>query len=284
LKKAPQKLLYGLVFALFITITHQRLMKKEESRFSQSLIFEGMTSIRACIHGWEKGISDRRIRRILLDGERLKNKGREISYLKAMSCKLGFDLVTTDGARIDSLTVGSTHGGIIAECTERTIPSLSDVTDQIAPRGFYAMIEGIEDPYNFGYAMRSLYACGCNGVILTPRNWMSAAGVVCRSSAGASEVMPLYIAEAEEAAAVMRSLGYKVVCAGIRDSVSSFDCDLAYPVFLVVGGEKRGISRAMLDLADTVVRIDYAGEFSGSLSAASAASMLAYEVMRSNRK
>lgn len=267
-------------------------MKKEESRFADSLIFEGMTSIRACIYAWERGISDRKIKRIYIDGERVKRKSGELSYLKAMSFKLGYELVTCDGDFIDSLTVGNTHGGIIAECTERTIPSLADIcgaegsdnqNNGINPSGFYVMIEGIEDPYNFGYAMRSLYACGCDGVILTPRNWMNAAGVVCRSSAGASELLPLYTAEPEQAAELMKSLGYKMICAGIRDSVSSFDCDMKKPVFLVVGGEKRGISRTMLDLCDAVVRIDYAGEFAGSLSAASAASILAYEVMRNNK-
>lgn len=266
-------------------------MKKEESRFADSLIFEGMTSIRAVIHAWENGISDRKIKRICLDSTRIKGKAGEVSYLKAMSHKLGYELVTCDSDYIDSLTVGNTHGGIIAECTDRTIPSLADAATEIKasgfysikPTGFYAMIEGIEDPYNFGYAMRSLYACGCDGVILTPRNWMSAAGVVCRSSAGASELLPLFTADGETAAGIMKSLGYKMICAGIRDSVSSFDCDMKKPVFLVVGGEKRGISRAMLDQADAVVRIDYAGAFNGSLSAASAASMLAYEVMRNNR-
>lgn len=259
-------------------------MKKEESRFSDSLIFEGMTSIRACIHAWENGISDRKIKRIMVDEEKLKRKSGEISYLKAMSRKLGFELTVHESDFIDSMTIGNTHGGIIAECTERTIPSLSDaVSEGWIPSGFYTMLEGIEDPYNFGYAMRSLYACGCDGVILTPRNWMSAAGVVCRSSAGASELLPLYQAEPEEAAGLLKGLGFKLICAGIRDSVSSFDCDMKKPVFLVVGGEKRGISRAMLDLADTIVRIDYAGSFNGSLSAASAASILAYEVMRNNR-
>jgi 23S rRNA (guanosine2251-2'-O)-methyltransferase len=145
------------------------------------------------------------------------------------------------------------------------------------------MIEGIEDPYNFGYALRSIYAAGADAVILTPRNWMSAAGVVCRSSAGASELLPLFVSEPEEAVHVAKAAGYKVVCAGIRDSVSAFDADLTRPIFLIVGCEKRGISRAVLDLADEVVRLDYGRPFRGSLSAASAASILAYEVLRQNR-
>lgn len=265
-------------------------MKKEESRFADSLIFEGMTSIRACIYAWENRISDRKIRKIYVEESRRKQKSAELSYLKAMSLKLGFTLRFCTSEWIDSLTVGNTHGGVIAECSDRTLPFLrADEEEEAAsvppikPDGFYAMIEGIEDPYNFGYALRSLYACGCDGVILTPRNWMSAAGVVCRSSAGASELLPLYQAEPEDAAKTMKTMGYRVICAGIRDSISSFDCDMKNPVFLIVGGEKRGISRATLALADAVVRIDYAGDFRGSLSAASAASILAYEVMRNNR-
>ena len=146
------------------------------------------------------------------------------------------------------------------------------------------MIEGIEDPYNFGYALRSIYAAGADGVILTMRNWMSAAGVVCRSSAGASEMLDIYCEEGTTAADIFKDKGYKIACAGIRDSVSAFDADLKKPVFLIVGGEKRGISASLLAKADTVVRLDYGREFNGSLSAASAASILAYEVLRQNLK
>ena len=77
---------------------------------------------------------------------------------------------------------------------------------------------------------------------------------------------------------------YTVLCAGIRDSVSVFDEHFAYPILLVVGGEKRGISRALLDAADHIVRIDYGRKFDGSLSAASAATVMAFEIFRQNRK
>jgi len=78
--------------------------------------------------------------------------------------------------------------------------------------------------------------------------------------------------------------GYKVVCADLRDSVPLYDADLSLPLFLEVGGEKRGISGALLGMADTRVRIDYARDFGASLSAASAATVVGYEVYRQNRK
>lgn len=256
-------------------------MKKEESRFVDANLFEGMTSLRAVIHAMENGVSDRKILRVVADREKQKSRAKELVWLGYKAKEFGFEIVQETAEYIDSVTVGNSHGGIIFECTGRTIPSLESAGS--IDGGFWVMIEGIEDPYNFGYALRSLYSCGVDGVILSPRNWMSAAGVVCRSSAGASEMLPLLVSESGNPADFFKERGYKVVCAGIRDSVSSFDADMKKPLLLIVGGEKRGISRTLLDAADMIVRIDYGREFGGSLSAASAASILGYEVMRQNR-
>ena len=257
-------------------------MKKEESRFADSTLFEGMTSIRAVISAMDSGISDRRITKILVDRDKQKSRAKELGWLRHKAEEHGFTIETVSASDIDGITTGNTHGGIIAECSERTIPSLTE--SEVKTDGFYVMLEGIEDPYNFGYALRSLYACGADGIVLSPRNWMTAAGVVCRSSAGASEMLPVYICDPAKSSAYFKERGYRVLCAGIRDSVSSFDCNMKKPVYLIVGGEKRGISASLLDTADDVVRIDYGRAFGGSLSAASAASMLGYEIMRQNRE
>lgn len=257
-------------------------MKKEESRFVPGTLFEGMTSIRAVISAYDSGIGDRCINRIIVDKDKVKSRAKELGWLKFKSGDMGFSIEYVSSDEIDAITTGNTHGGIIAECSERTVPQLSE--SEIKSDGFYVMLEGIEDPYNFGYALRSLYACGADGVVLSPRNWMNASGVVCRSSAGASELLPIYESDPIESAKYFKNRGYRVLCAGIRDSVSSFDCNMSRPIYLIVGGEKRGISSALLDMADEIVRIDYTAAFGGSLSAASAASMLGYEVMRQNRK
>ena len=171
-------------------------MIKEDIKFQDSTVFEGMTSIRAIIKGNELGINDRKIEKILFDKEKYIKNAKNIAYLKAVSSKFGYDVVESCEEEIGKITLGSSHGGIIAIAKGRTIPSL-DYDTNIEKNGFYCMIEGIEDPYNFGYSLRSLYACGCSGIILPERNWMSAAGVVARSSAGASELFPIYKSDAE---------------------------------------------------------------------------------------
>jgi 23S rRNA (guanosine2251-2'-O)-methyltransferase len=255
-------------------------MLKEEQRFVTSDILEGMTSISALLNSGDA--NDRKIEKILIDRAKRKSKAPQIGFLTAKSHELGFPVEFVDTEEIDRLSVGNTHGGILALCTARTIPTLT--AKDIRPDSFYVYLEGIEDPYNFGYAIRSLYAAGVSGIVLPPRNWMSAAGVVARASAGASESLPIFEAEGEDAVKLFREVGYSILCAGIRDSVSIFDEEFPYPVLLVVGGEKRGISRALLDTADRIVRIDYGRDFSGSLSAASAATVLAFEIFRQNRK
>ncbi len=255
---------------------------KEQEKFIDSNLMEGMISVRAVMDAMTQRLHDRRILEILYAEDRRKTHGKEFSWLSHRAEEFGFSLNTVPSSEIDMLCIGNTHGGIVARCTTRSIPTLSDAP--IPENGFCVMLEGIEDPYNFGYAMRSLYAAGVDAVILPKRNWMSAAGVVCRASAGASERFPLYEAEDGLAAvALLRSRGYKIICADIDNSVSMYDADLSRPLFLIVGGEKRGISHAVLDSADAVVRLDYGRPFDGALSAASAASILAFEVYRQNR-
>lgn len=256
-------------------------MQKEERKQQDSTLFEGMTSIRALIDGIRKKGNSRRILKVLYDSEKTTKNYKNICYLKAVSKELAFDVEETDAQTLEKMTLGTSHGGIVALTSARVLPSLSDAVE-LPESGFYVMIQGIEDPYNFGYALRSLYALGCDGVLIPERNWMSAAGVVARSSAGASELMPMLTADALLAADIFKSRGYRIVCADERTEHTLGQCELKLPILLIVGGEKRGISKALTEKADMLVRIDYGRDFHASLSAASATTIFAYEIARQN--
>ena len=241
-------------------------------------IFEGMTSISAVIRSIQNGSSDRRITKILYNEDRLSKKFRELQFLRHTADSLGFEMFPVAAGEIDDLTSGTTHGGIVAICTHRTFPNLN--VKNLTNGGFYALIEGIEDPYNFGYSVRSLYASGVDGIILPPRNWMEISGTVARSSAGTSELANIYVSDPVDAVTTFKNAGFEIVCAEIRDSVSLYEHAFSNSVLLVVGGEKRGISRKILELADTNVRIEYGREFLGSLPSASAISVISFEILR----
>lgn len=256
-------------------------MQKEENKFCDSSLFEGMVSIRAVLAAAKDGTNDRKIKRIFYAKERLKKIAKEVAYLRHEGERSGFVVEETDMETLSAMTLGTSHGGLVAECTDRTIPHLQ--ADALPEKGFFVMLEGIEDPYNFGYALRSLYALGVDGVVLPERNWMSAAGVVARASAGASEQFTMYTASPEEATALFHARGYTVVCADADTDTALEHTALSYPIFLIVGGEKRGISAALKKQADVTVKISYGRPFHGALSAASAATILAYEIAKQNR-
>ena len=248
--------------------------------FSNYVVFEGMTAISALILALDNAKTTRKIHRILFDKSKTSTKHRELSFLRHKSAVHGFDINIVDNSEIDKYVTGHTHGGVIALCSDKEIPSLSP--ERIKPDGIYYMVEGVEDPYNFGYVIRSIYASGADGIITSPRNWLSATSVVTKSSAGTSELIDLYVAEPSLAVDTFKSLGYSVVCAGIRDSKSIYEADLKKPLFVIIGGEKRGISRAILDKADEIIRIDYGREFKGSLPSVAATSIISFEILRKN--
>ncbi len=255
---------------------------KEAEKFIDSNIFEGMTSISALIKAITSGKNDRKIIKVLFDRSRLDKKTPAYNFLRANADIIGYKLELCDTDMISSYTIGNSHGGIIAFCTDRIIQKLSEA--DIKKDGIYYMLDGVEDPYNFGNSVRSLYAAGADGIIVPKRNWMGAAGVVARSSAGTSELIDMYQCEDCLASAqFFKQLGYSVICAGIRDSVDLFDADIKRPLFVIIGGEKRGISRAVLDMADMVIRIGYGNDFNGSLSTSATAAVFGFEINRKTR-
>lgn len=245
-------------------------------------IFEGMTAISTIISSIENQNSSRKIISILYNVDKIKSKYNELKYLQYKANDIGFELLGVSHSVIDELSSGKTHGGIIAICSKIDIPKLT-YTDQIKDNGFYIVLDGIEDPFNFAYAIRSVYAAGADGIIIPTYRFYDAQGLICKGSAGTSELINIFECDISNAIDIFKSKGYKVASAGIRDSVSLYDANLKKPLLLIIGGEKRGISSEILNKSDMIVRVDYGKTFKGSLTASSAATILAFEVYRQNR-
>lgn len=250
--------------------------KNEEKR----VIFEGMISFRSVVSAIRDGRSDRKIIAVYFDTAKKQKLSRHLSYVKAMSHELSFPLYFAENDEIDALCEGSSHGGIVTVCTDRDYAELTSV-NQLKKDGFYVILDGIEDPYNFAFSVRAAYAAGADGLILPPHNWLSAAGNVCRSSAGASELIDVFTI-GEKSINTLKKAGYKIVCTDTENAVSLEDSDLSRPLAVVIGGERRGISKNILLAADKTVRIDYGRDFSEALPAASASAIICFEVLRRN--
>ena len=239
------------------------------------IVLEGRAAVRGALLG-----EVRQIEEILIAREKVD---RFTTWLQAEAERRAVPLRRVESSEIDRQGPSRSHGGIIAVAGERRyLPA-----DQLPEREnrLVVMLDGIEDPYNLGFAVRTLWAAGVDGLVLRNRTWGPAEGTILRSSAGTFDLMPIATVDRpEDAAAVFRRTGMRIAAtARDRSSISLYEADLRGPTFLLIGGERRGVTRAFLDRSDLVIHIPYGREFDGSLGAASAAAVIGFEAMRQRR-
>ncbi|VAW33287.1 hypothetical protein MNBD_CHLOROFLEXI01-4075 [hydrothermal vent metagenome] len=241
---------------------------------------EGSLSVAAALRG-----GCRTVEAIYLQDGNGRRWERRVAQLQKKAAQANVPVHFVDEAFIAQRVTGRSHGGVLASVGPRHFVTLGSLVDG-QKRPFVVMLDGIEDPFNFGQALRSLYAAGVAGVVLRPRNWFTAAGIVARASAGASEQLPIAIAEtAELAADTFRQLGLKIGATSNQNATSIYDAPLTEPLFLLLGGEKRGVTRSFLAQSDLILQIPYQQpNFRQSLGVVASAAIIAFEVMRQRRK
>lgn len=224
------------------------------------------------------GAERREVASVLVDETR--RDGRTARLQQAAATR-GIPVRRVPVEAIEQRVPDERHGGILAEVGERRLlePDALLTAEETAA---LFMLDGVEDPYNFGQAARTIYAAGATGQLVRPRNWLGADQIVLRSSAGASEWLPAAIVEAaEDAAAFARRHGLLVACATTEDATPLPEVDLTQPFLMVVGGEKRGITRSFARAADLRVAIPYGrSAIPYELGTAAAATIIAYEMAR----
>ena len=189
------------------------------------------------------------------------------------------------------LKLGKTHGGIIALAKKRRF-----LTPQvlITQAQVIAIIEGIEDPYNLGYAVRALYTQGTDGLIIPERDFGLSESIIEKASTGTFYKMPVAVFSDKSGKLALINLlkdnHFRIYCVNHRASPGSpaevhdiFQVKFAERAVFIIGGEKRGISKDFLQSADEIVRIPYAAPFAHSLAAQTAATIVSYEIHRQKK-
>lgn len=241
------------------------------------LTLEGHLSVLAALENLQRPIEAV----YLQQGKRIRAAGQ----LKRAAAARSVPVHEVPDAEIDALAAGRSHGGVLALADSRQYQSLDElVSDHPAP--FIAMLDGVEDPFNCGQAIRALYAAGAQGLVLPPRDWENALNVVARASAGASERIPTArVEDSLEAVRFFKERGYRAAAADkSAGSQSIYAADLTGPLFLLIGGERRGLPAATLKACDLLLRIPYARPFEPSLDVTSSTAAIAFEIMRQRAK
>jgi len=217
--------------------------------------------------------------------ENKKSDRRAIGEIAKLAAKNDVPIYFKAADEIEKHTFGKTCGGIIAFASERRFLTISEMYS-LGDTCRWVALEGFEDPYNYGNAVRSLYAAGFNGLLTSRKHWNKADTLLLKSSAGASEKMPTsLIKNYDETIGFLKSAGFTIVCAEqSSSSVSLYDLEISPPYLVVIGGEKRGIAKSFIENACDHFTIPYGKNVNYALSGASAAAIIAFEILRKSTK
>ena len=239
------------------------------------MVVEGHVSIEAVLEG-----GARPVQRIWA----VRPGDRRFGRLRALARERDVTIERMDASAIDELASGRTHGGAIALVGPRREASVDELIAEVGEGSLIVMLDGIEDPFNYGQAVRALYAAGVDGLVVR-RSWETAVATITRASAGTTELMPTARAgSVDEAATTFRRAGYRIACAVTSvDAVELTEANLTGPLFVLIGGERRGVTRSFVDKADLRVRIGYGRQRAPELGVATAAAIIGFEALRQRR-
>lgn len=182
------------------------------------------------------------------------------------------------------LAVTAAPQGIIAACRPIETSSLAELV-AASDNPALVVLDHVEDPQNVGAVARSAVAAGMSGLVVSGRRAAPLGATVFKAAAGALEDLPVALVSSI-ADAVQRLEELDVWTVGLDGNAQEplFGCALLdQPVALVVGGERRGLSRLVAERVSKLVAIPMTAR-AESLNASVAAALAMYEVARVRRQ
>ena len=143
--------------------------------------------------------------------------------------------------------------------------------------GRYLVLDGVQDPGNVGTIWRSADALGADGLLLVNGCADPYSPKVVRASMGACFRLPVWETTAQGLAELLHASQIPLYATALReDTVDVRRADLTRAA-VVIGSEGRGVSRALLDMAEQTVKIPMRPRCE-SLNAAGAAVIVLWEM------
>lgn len=163
------------------------------------------------------------------------------------------------------------------------LPVLLEIAAAKNELPFLLILDGIEDPHNFGAILRTAEAAGVHGVVIRKRRQVQVTETVLRTSTGAAEEVPIArVANIAEAISYLKEQNIVVKGVEIDGKTIYNEADFREPLALVVGSEGQGLSRLVKERCDEIVRIPMRGKIN-SLNASVATGIVLFEVIKQRR-
>ena len=208
-----------------------------------------------------------------------------ITELMAKAKKRGIPTIEVDAVKLDSMSGGANHQGIVAMASSCEYGTLDDIFENAASRGetpLIAIADGVTDPQNLGALIRCVDCAGAHGLIIPKRHSAGVTSAVTKSSAGAIEhVTVVRVTNLADTVSELQQRGVWVFAAEAGGTPYS-ECDFKSPTAVIFGSEGDGVSRLLRERSDFISSIPMYGHVN-SLNVSCAAAVILTEAARQQR-
>lgn len=174
------------------------------------------------------------------------------------------------------------HQGFVCDVIDFKYGSLDDIFGKAQEKNeqpFIVLLDGIEDPHNFGAIIRTCECAGVHGIIIPEHRACAVNDTVVKTSAGATANMIIArVGNLNYTIDKLKEQNVWVYCleTGGEDMCKT---NLTGKLALVVGSEGKGVSRLTKEKCDGIVTIPLKGMVN-SLNASVATAVAVFEAVR----
>ena len=173
------------------------------------------------------------------------------------------------------------HQGIIAQISPLKYTDLDEFLEKKHENASLVILDGIEDPHNFGAIIRSCVCAGVSGIIIPSRRNVQVNSVVEKTSAGAINHIPIIkVNSLSNAVQQLKDSDWWIIATDASAEDNYYDIKYNDMNFaLIMGAEHAGVSKTLLKMSDFKVKIPMMNNFN-SLNVSNAAGVIIFESLR----
>jgi 23S rRNA (guanosine2251-2'-O)-methyltransferase len=210
----------------------------------------------------------------------VERSGTRLQEIAALAAANGIKIQRVSSDVLDREAHRGVHQGVVADVEDAHHYSVADLVQAAGGAPLIVVLDGVEDPHNFGAILRTADAAGVDGVIRQKRRAAPLDRAAAKASAGA--VAYVRIAEVVNIARALDELkDVGVWTVGLADNAAlAYDAvDFTLPSAIVLGAEGSGLRRLVRERCDYLAGIPMHGHVS-SLNVSVAAGVTLFEAVR----
>lgn len=173
------------------------------------------------------------------------------------------------------------HQGIIAQVSPIKYMELDEFLEKPHTNSSLVILDGIEDPHNFGAIIRTCVCAGVAGIIIPARRNVQVNSIVEKTSAGAINHIPIIkVNSLSSAVQKLKTSDWWIIAtdASAKDNYYNIKYD-DMNFALIMGAEHAGVSKSLLKMSDFTVKIPMLTNFN-SLNVSNAMSIIIFESVK----